>query len=67
MASISVFLYIKPNPLSISGTEAELQVSNPGPLLDISINAKNVPLACGPLLLSLLLPEPLACFSPLLL
>lgn len=48
MASISVLLYIKSNPLSISGTEAELQVSNPGLLLDISIDAKNVPWLVDP-------------------
>lgn len=68
MASISVLLYIKLSTLSISGTEAELQVSNLCLLLDISIDAKNVPLASGPpLLLSLLSPKPLACVSPLLL
>lgn len=66
-ASVSVLLYIKPSTLLISGTEAELQVSNLCLLLDINIDAKNVPLACGPLLLSLLSPKPLACFSPLLL
>lgn len=65
MASLSILLYIKPSTLSISGTEAELQVNNLCLLLDISIDAKNVPLACGPLLLSLLSPKPPACFSPL--